>query len=421
MSMENLGPYSNFHELNQDWFLNEFNNVLEQWKTMQKNFNTLQDAFDDLKSYVQDYFKNLDVQDEINNKLNEMVASGYFDDFLNNYFKNLKKRKFIIIGDSYGENPYNYQGGWTTPFKSFSGLTEDDTCFTSCVGGSGFAVKGNTNKTFMELLENISITGNKNDITDILIAGGCNDQKSNFSDITTSILQMRNYIKENYPNANIWVAFIGLFSDPYKRTDMLTYVYRAYATSSNFGCFFIDGSMCIHRTDLLGDDKTHPVETGSINIGRHLFNSIYSGNSNILINYNIESIVNNDITGNNFTYNKENIFYGYSSGNTLHFGMIQNLVLTFENTITINTGDEIYIGTLKYSTLFDNTKNGYFPINCIALQSSGNIFMPAYLKAKESIYGNQSIDLYLVILTKIQDMDSVKQIQILPIDIIVNY
>lgn len=74
--MENLGPYSNFHELNQDWFLNEFNKVLEQWKAMQKNFDSLQDAFNDLKSYVQDYFKNLDVQDEINNKLNEMVING---------------------------------------------------------------------------------------------------------------------------------------------------------------------------------------------------------------------------------------------------------------------------------------------------------------------------------------------------------
>ena len=76
MSMENLGPYTNFHELNQDWFLNEFNKVLEQWKAMQKNFDSLQDAFNDLKSYVQDYFKNLDVQDEINNKLDQMNEDG---------------------------------------------------------------------------------------------------------------------------------------------------------------------------------------------------------------------------------------------------------------------------------------------------------------------------------------------------------
>lgn len=84
MSMENLGPYSNFHELNQDWFLNEFNKVLEQWKAMQKNFDSLQDAFNDLKSYVQDYFKNLDVQDEINNKLNDMLNDGTLSNILFN-------------------------------------------------------------------------------------------------------------------------------------------------------------------------------------------------------------------------------------------------------------------------------------------------------------------------------------------------
>ena len=87
MSMENLGPYSNFHELNQDWFLNEFNKVVSQWKAMQKNFNSLQDAFNDLKNYVQDYFKNLDVQEEINNKLDEMLTNGelyvYIQKFLN--------------------------------------------------------------------------------------------------------------------------------------------------------------------------------------------------------------------------------------------------------------------------------------------------------------------------------------------------
>lgn len=84
MSMENLGPYSNFHELNQDWFLNEFNKVIAQWKAMQKNFDNLQDAFNDLKSYVQDYFKNLNVQEEVNNKLNQMLNDGELSNLLFN-------------------------------------------------------------------------------------------------------------------------------------------------------------------------------------------------------------------------------------------------------------------------------------------------------------------------------------------------
>lgn len=86
MSMENLGPYTNFHELNQDWFLLEFNKLIANWKAMQKNFDNLQDAFNDLKSYVQDYFKNLNIQEEINNKLDNMFNSGEMDAIFAKYF-----------------------------------------------------------------------------------------------------------------------------------------------------------------------------------------------------------------------------------------------------------------------------------------------------------------------------------------------
>lgn len=99
MSMENLGPYTNFHELNQDWFLQEFNKLLAQWKAMQKNFNSLQDAFNDLKSYVQDYFKNLDVQDEINNKLDEMYNNGLFEVLLNKFVSFTTPEIFGAKGD----------------------------------------------------------------------------------------------------------------------------------------------------------------------------------------------------------------------------------------------------------------------------------------------------------------------------------
>lgn len=99
MSMENLGPYSNFHELNQDWFLNEFNKVLEQWKAMQKNFDSVQDAFNDLKSYVQDYFKNLNVQDEINNKLDDMAKKGELNEIFSLFVPYVTPEQFGAKGD----------------------------------------------------------------------------------------------------------------------------------------------------------------------------------------------------------------------------------------------------------------------------------------------------------------------------------
>ena len=43
------------------------------------------EKFNDLHDYVEDYFDNLDVQEEINNKLDEMVEDGTFDTLLANY------------------------------------------------------------------------------------------------------------------------------------------------------------------------------------------------------------------------------------------------------------------------------------------------------------------------------------------------
>lgn len=52
------------------------NNVIQDVNNLGENFKELNDAFNALKKYVEDYFENLDVQEEINNKLDEMVADG---------------------------------------------------------------------------------------------------------------------------------------------------------------------------------------------------------------------------------------------------------------------------------------------------------------------------------------------------------
>lgn len=47
----------------------------------------LQNLYIEIKTYVENYFNNLDVQEEINNKLDEMVEDGTLDSILNNYVK----------------------------------------------------------------------------------------------------------------------------------------------------------------------------------------------------------------------------------------------------------------------------------------------------------------------------------------------
>ena len=61
------------------------NKVIENEKLLEQTNNKLIDAFNNLKSYVDNYFDNLDVQDEINNKLDDMAESGQLTDIIAQY------------------------------------------------------------------------------------------------------------------------------------------------------------------------------------------------------------------------------------------------------------------------------------------------------------------------------------------------
>ena len=69
-------PYTNFHELNLDWFMSTFKDLLTKWDEMEVEFADLKTAWDALHLYVENYFDNLDVQQEINNKLDQMAEDG---------------------------------------------------------------------------------------------------------------------------------------------------------------------------------------------------------------------------------------------------------------------------------------------------------------------------------------------------------
>lgn len=77
-------PYSNFHELNMDWLLNKVKELSNEWFAYHENMeewkNDTDQAFADLKAYVENYFEDLDVESEIDRILNELAAEGFFDD-----------------------------------------------------------------------------------------------------------------------------------------------------------------------------------------------------------------------------------------------------------------------------------------------------------------------------------------------------
>ena len=73
-------PYTNFHEMNTDWLINTVKKLADDWAQYHADWeawkNDTQAAFDDLQAYVENYFANLDVSQEISDKLDEMAQDG---------------------------------------------------------------------------------------------------------------------------------------------------------------------------------------------------------------------------------------------------------------------------------------------------------------------------------------------------------
>ena len=67
----------------------EMNKIINSENTLGTQMENVTNAFIELQNYVTNYFDNLDVQDEINNKLNQMAKDGTLTNLIGNYIQPL--------------------------------------------------------------------------------------------------------------------------------------------------------------------------------------------------------------------------------------------------------------------------------------------------------------------------------------------
>lgn len=72
------------------------NVVIDNTNTTEQNIESLNNAFTQLNDYVSHYFDNLNVQEEINNKLDEMATTGVLQSIIDNYFTENNTRMYNI-------------------------------------------------------------------------------------------------------------------------------------------------------------------------------------------------------------------------------------------------------------------------------------------------------------------------------------
>ena len=80
-------PYSNFHDLNLDWIIREVKKAIDGFKALSDKTDDFETTLNNALEYINNYFENLDVQEEINNKLEEMKENGELSDIIAAFLK----------------------------------------------------------------------------------------------------------------------------------------------------------------------------------------------------------------------------------------------------------------------------------------------------------------------------------------------
>lgn len=227
-------------------------------------------------------------------------------DAINATLSMIGQKKYIVIGDSYGN--YTNLNGNTFVDQAFidAGITDYLYFWRN---SSGFAMAGTYN--FLSVLQdNEASVPDKDEITDIIVFGSANDQ-TNTNDILSGITAFTTYVKANYPNAKIQIGSVSHTLAP-AYVDQLNAVTRSYkyAAAVNGISFIANGEYIMHQLQCYETDNVHPTAygvdmlahciteyllTGSVNMLDHISNSLVSGTAATLVDNKMVEIQDNGV------------------------------------------------------------------------------------------------------------------------------
>lgn len=119
------------------------NTAIENVNTTEDNIETLQNAFDLLNDYVSHYFDNLDVQEEINEKLDKMATTGVLQELLSQQYDDLAHEVGAMLNIFYTRLNAVASG---SPLKatSTSGMTDTTRIYVNTTDGYWYYYNGSS-------------------------------------------------------------------------------------------------------------------------------------------------------------------------------------------------------------------------------------------------------------------------------------
>lgn len=286
-------PYTNFHDLNLSELVKFVNETIKKINEMSNSIEEQNQAIEDFKNYVINYLENLDVEGDVINYINQLISDGVITDEIKtavNTIGDWSTRNIIYVGDSYGRGrtyPNTYGYSWC---DQVDWDLNPDSSYNMSVSGASFSEYNAEANRYGKQLENFvgsHTTDECESITDIIICGGYNEVFNPTSDLvnTTSNYCAKwtsTYIKNNFPNARVFIGFIGrvpVFGGAQATFNNFASAiakYKEIARKYNWK-YLINSEYMPHIYKELTDDGIHFKTSGYLEIGKRIASCLNDG------------------------------------------------------------------------------------------------------------------------------------------------
>lgn len=277
--------------------VNYINGIIATNNEQTEDIAGIKEGLEELKNYVDNYFSSLDVQEEINNKLDSMYEMGELDKFVNPY--QLLHKNCIFYGDSitWGDSGDSAHSQVAKPFPQY--IAEISGCNAVNMGAKSatMAVVANSSNNLQTQINAYDISN----MDYVFISFGINDFVQGVAISSNDSTEWESYFGAMYravqlirqKNQKAQIIFIGVSPSQYYYTylrnsmslDIRTYIDAVKWFCNENGFKYIDllKNSGIDETNYstYSPDNVHFTQEGYNLIGQCVLNNL-GGNSTAL-------------------------------------------------------------------------------------------------------------------------------------------
>lgn len=279
-----------------------------------KYLNDTMTDVNELKTLVQNFLDSGIVQEDINEKLDQMAEDGTLASLINEEIfgelnsqladltdrvDHLDERSFVIFADSYAltDTDYGVTQNFVDMAQSYLGIP-NDRWRVDRHAGLGFAGGAGSWKDSVPTFAATLTEAQRNAVTDVIFIGGRNDayrysnSSISLSDISSNITATASACKTAFPNAKMHNAFVGIDWDgAYINGE--AEVYRLYNSAQNHDMAYYSGiENVLHYRALLRAEGVHPNNTGMYALAIALVQCILNGSVDVTYEFGSATISN---------------------------------------------------------------------------------------------------------------------------------